>query len=246
MDAKVQEVYREKNDSVFIKNTEESAVKKDVEIRIKYNDEAKDSVRRKGYFFVKRAFDIVSSACAMIVLSPVFLLTAIAIKIEDGGPVVFAQYRVGKDGDLFKMYKFRSMRVDAEKVLEKLKDKNEADGPVFKMKHDPRITRVGRFIRKYSIDELMQLVNVFKGDMSVIGPRPALPKEVDEYDDFARQRLQVKPGLSCYWQVSGRSNIGFDEWMELDVKYINEMSFWTDMKIILLTIPAVLKGDGSY
>jgi lipopolysaccharide/colanic/teichoic acid biosynthesis glycosyltransferase len=114
------------------------------------------------------------------------------------------------------------------------------------MKNDPRITKVGHFIRKFSIDELMQLVNVFKGDMSIVGPRPALPREVAEYDNYARQRLLVKPGLSCYWQVSGRSNIGFKEWMELDVKYIHEMSFLTDMKIIMLTIPAVLKGDGAY
>ena len=182
----------------------------------------------------------------MIVLSPIFLITALAIKIEDGGPVVFTQYRVGKDGIPFKMYKFRSMRVDAEEVLKKLQEQNEADGPVFKMKHDPIITKVGHFIIKFSIDELMQLVNVFKGDMSVVGPRPALPNEVEQYDSFALKRLQVKPGLSCYWQVSGRSNIGFDEWMHLDVKYIKEMSIFTDIKIILLTIPAVLKGDGSY
>lgn len=201
---------------------------------------------RRGYAFVKRAFDIASSLCAMVVLSPIFLITAIAIKIEDKGPVVFTQDRVGKDGKVFKMYKFRSMYVDAEERLKYLSEQNEADGPVFKIKNDPRITRVGRFIRKYSIDELMQLVNVFKGDMSVVGPRPALPREVAEYDDFAKQRLLVKPGLSCYWQVSGRSNIGFEEWMKLDVKYINEMSVWTDLKIILLTIPAVLKGEGSY
>lgn len=200
---------------------------------------------RRGYAFVKRAFDIASSLCAMVVLSPIFLITAIAIKIEDKGPVVFTQDRVGKDGKVFKMYKFRSMYVDAEERLKYLGEQNEADGPVFKIKNDPRITRVGRFIRKYSIDELMQLVNVFKGDMSVVGPRPALPREVAEYDDFAKQRLLVKPGLSCYWQVSGRSNIGFDEWMKLDVKYINEMSVWTDLKIILLTIPAVLKGEGA-
>jgi len=201
--------------------------------------------KRKGYFFAKRIFDIVSSGCA-VVLSPVFLLTAAAIKLEDSkGPVVFSQIRVGKDGEPFKMYKFRSMYVDAEERLKELQDQNEADGPVFKIKNDPRITKVGRFIRKYSIDELMQLVNVFKGDMSVIGPRPALPKEVEEYDAFAKKRLTVKPGLSCYWQVSGRSNIGFDEWMHLDVKYIEEMSMLTDIKIVLKTIPAVLKGDGA-
>lgn len=215
------------------------------EIEIKYMDSINSNSKRSVYFFVKRIFDIVSSLCAMIVLSPVFLVTALAIKIEDGGPAVFSQDRVGKDGKLFKMYKFRSMYIDAEDRLSDLAEQNEADGPVFKIKNDPRITKVGRFIRKYSIDELMQLVNVFKGDMSVIGPRPALPNEVEEYDDFARKRLLVKPGLSCYWQISGRSNIGFEEWMKLDVKYINEMSIITDVKIILLTIPAVLKGDGA-
>jgi lipopolysaccharide/colanic/teichoic acid biosynthesis glycosyltransferase len=201
---------------------------------------------RGAYFFAKRAFDVVASGAAMVVLSPIFLATAIAIKCEDPkGKVVFSQNRVGKDGTVFRMYKFRSMYADAEERLKELKSQNEADGPVFKMKNDPRITKVGHFIRKYSIDELMQLVNVFKGDMSVIGPRPALPNEVAEYDAYAKQRLLVKPGLSCYWQVSGRSNIGFDEWMELDVKYINEMSLLTDAKIVLLTIPAVLKGDGA-
>jgi lipopolysaccharide/colanic/teichoic acid biosynthesis glycosyltransferase len=201
---------------------------------------------RKGYFFFKRLFDVAASGAAMVVLSPIFLVTALAIKCEDPkGKVIFSQMRVGKDGKQFRMYKFRSMYADAEERLKELQDQNEADGPVFKMKNDPRITKVGHFIRKFSIDELMQLVNVFKGDMSVVGPRPALPKEVDKYDGYAKQRLLVKPGLSCYWQVSGRSNIGFDEWMELDVKYINEMSAFTDMKIILLTIPAVLKGDGA-
>ena len=205
----------------------------------------KRGARKMIYFFIKRAFDIVASLCGMLLLSPVFLVTAIAIKIEDGGPVVFTQDRIGKDGKPFKMYKFRSMCVNAEKKLKRLQKKNEADGPVFKIKDDPRITKVGHFIRKFSIDELMQLVNVLKGDMSVVGPRPALPNEVEEYDDFAKQRLLVKPGLSCYWQISGRSNIGFEEWMALDVKYIDEMSVWTDLKIILLTIPAVFKADGA-
>ena len=133
------------------------------------------------------------------------------------------------------MYKFRSMCIDAEEKLKKLKHKNETEGPTFKMQEDPRITKVGHFIRKYSIDELLQLVNILKGDMSIIGPRPALPREVAEYGEFDKLRLLVKPGLSCYWQVSGRSNIPFDEWMKLDVKYIKEMSLLTDIKIILLT-----------
>lgn len=202
-------------------------------------------IHRGIYPFLKRSFDIVSSLVALIVLSPLFLITAIAIKCEDRGPVIYSQERIGKDGKVFKMYKFRSMSTNAEKMLGKLAKKNEADGPVFKIKDDPRVTKVGHFIRKFSIDELMQLINVFKGEMSVVGPRPALPHEVEQYDDYARQRLLVKPGLSCYWQISGRSNIGFAEWMELDVKYIKEMSMLTDIKIILLTIPAVLKGDGA-
>jgi exopolysaccharide biosynthesis polyprenyl glycosylphosphotransferase len=199
----------------------------------------------KVYLIGKRCFDIIVSGIAIVCLSPIFLLTALAVKHEDNGPAVFSQNRVGKDGKLFKMYKFRSMYTDAEDRLKELQEQNEADGPVFKIKDDPRITKIGHFIRKYSIDELMQLFNVFKGDMSIVGPRPALPNEVAQYDDYAKQRLSVKPGLSCYWQISGRSNIGFAEWMQLDVKYINEMSMLTDLKIILQTIPAVLKGDGA-
>lgn len=199
-----------------------------------------------GYLFVKRAVDIICSLAAVICLSPVMIITALAIVIESPGNPIFSQDRVGKDGKYFKMYKFRSMCLDAEEKLDELQEQNEANGPVFKIKDDPRVTRVGHFIRKYSIDELMQLFNILKGDMSIVGPRPALPNEVEEYDDFARLRLKVKPGLSCYWQVSGRSNIAFDEWMKLDVKYINEMSLLTDIKIILLTIPAIFKGEGAY
>ncbi len=198
------------------------------------------------YLFIKRLIDIVCSLIAIIVLSPIMIITALAIVIESPGNPIFSQERVGKDGKIFKMYKFRSMCPDAEKKLKKLQKKNEADGPVFKIKDDPRVTRVGHFIRKYSIDELMQLFNILKGDMTIIGPRPALPKEVEEYDDFARLRLRVKPGLSCYWQISGRSNIGFEEWMQLDVKYIKEMSLLTDFKILILTIPAIFKGEGAY
>lgn len=199
-----------------------------------------------GYLFIKRVIDIICSLSAIIVLSPIMLITALAIVIESPGNPIFSQERVGKDGKIFKMYKFRSMCPDAEKKLKKLQKKNEADGPVFKIKDDPRVTRVGHFIRKYSIDELMQLFNILKGDMTIIGPRPALPNEVAEYNDFAKLRLKVKPGLSCYWQISGRSNIGFDEWMQLDVKYINEMSLLTDIKILFLTIPAIFKGEGAY
>ncbi|MGN1317635.1 MAG: sugar transferase, partial [Lachnospirales bacterium] len=196
---------------------------------------AKEGIRvdmkcRPFYFFFKRLMDIICSGLALIVLSPLLLIVAVAIKVESRGPIIFCQKRVGKNGKEFYMYKFRSMCVNAEAILKKLEEQNEADGPVFKIKDDPRVTKVGKFIRKYSIDELLQLVNILKGDMSIVGPRPALPNEVVEYDDFAKQRLAVKPGLTCYWQVMGRSNIGFEEWMELDVKYINEMSIWLDIK----------------
>lgn len=183
---------------------------------------------------------------ALVVLSPLFLITAIAIKLDSEGEVFYSQLRVGKDGKLFKMYKFRSMCVDADKQLDKLKDLNEKDGPVFKIANDPRVTRVGRIIRKRSIDELPQLINIIKGDMSIVGPRPPLPNEVAQYTPYQMQRLSVKPGLTCYWQISGRSDISFDEWVELDCKYIRESSVWTDIKIILKTIPAVLTGRGAY
>lgn len=198
-----------------------------------------------GYNIVKRIFDVVCSLLAIIVLSPLMLAVGIAIKVEDGDPVIFTQMRIGKDGKPFKMYKFRSMWKNAEKYLSKLEDQNEADGPVFKIEDDPRITRVGKFIRRYSIDELPQLFNILKGEMSIVGPRPALENEVECYTPYERQRLNVKPGLTCYWQCSGRSNIGFDEWMDLDMKYINERSTLTDLKLILKTIPAVLKHDGA-
>ena len=200
---------------------------------------------KTGYEVMKRVFDFVCSLVAIIVLSPLMLAVGIAIKIEDGDPVIFTQTRIGKDGKPFKMYKFRSMWKNAEKYQSKLEDQNEADGPVFKIEDDPRITKVGKFIRRYSIDELAQLFNIIKGDMSIVGPRPALENEVECYSPYERQRLSVKPGLTCYWQCSGRSNIGFDEWMELDMKYINERSALTDLKLILKTIPAVLKHDGA-
>lgn len=202
--------------------------------------------RRYIYRAIKRISDVVLSALALIVLSPLFLITAIAIKLDSEGPVFYSQLRVGKGGKTFKMYKFRSMCVDAEKQLDKLKDLNEKDGPVFKIANDPRVTKVGRIIRKRSIDELPQLINIIKGDMSIVGPRPPLPNEVEQYTTYQMQRLSVKPGLTCYWQISGRSDISFDEWVELDCKYIRESSVWTDIKIILKTVPAVLFGRGAY
>lgn len=194
------------------------------------------------YKFIKRTIDIIGSLFGLIILSPILLIVMAAIKIESRGPVVFAQERVGYKGKRFKMYKFRSMVENAEELKEKLKDQNEMNGPMFKMKNDPRVTRVGRIIRKTSIDEIPQFVNVLKGDMSLVGPRPSLVKEVEEFDDWMLRRLDVKPGLTCYWQVSGRNDIDFEEWMKLDIKYIEEQSILVDIKLILKTV-LVLFGD---
>ncbi len=198
------------------------------------------------YEFFKRAMDIVCSGLALLVLSPVFLIIAIAVR-SDGGPAFYSQERIGKDGKLFRIYKFRSMCINADspEMLAKLAAFNEMDGPAFKIKNDPRITKVGRFIRRTSLDELPQLINIFIGDMAIVGPRPPLVSEVAQYTDYQRQRLLVKQGLTCYWQCSGRNNINFEEWVELDLKYIRERSLWTDIKIIFMTIPAVLSGDGA-
>lgn len=198
------------------------------------------------YEVCKRIFDVVMSTVALIVLSPVFLVTATAIKCEDGGNVFFGQTRLTKDGREFTMYKFRSMCPDAEAKLASLMDKNEMNGPAFKIEDDPRITKVGRFIRKTSIDELPQLINIIKGDMSIIGPRPPLPREVEQYTPYQMHRLDVKTGLACYHECYGRSNChSFDEWVESDLKYIRERSMLTDIKVILLTIKVVLTGDGA-
>lgn len=198
------------------------------------------------YIKIKRLFDIAASLAALLVLSPVFLITALAIVIEDGGPVMFVQYRAGKDMKPFKMYKFRSMCKNAEELFKQMQEQNEQSGHVFKIKNDPRITCVGRFIRKYSIDELPQLINVLKGDMSIVGPRPILTFQMEECNDYQKQRLAVKPGLTCYWQISGRANVEWDEWVEMDLRYIRDMSLMTDLKMILRTIPAVIRGDGAY
>ena len=195
------------------------------------------------YLFFKRAMDIIGSLCGIILLSPLLIIVALAIKIEDPkGSVFFSQKRCGKDNKLFPMYKFRSMVSNAEELLEELMEHNEMDGPVFKIKEDPRITRVGKFIRKTSIDELPQLFNILKGDMSIVGPRPAIPHEVAEYSDYHKQRLLVKPGLTCIWQVSGRNSIGFEEWMDMDLEYIEKRNLWMDIKLIFKTV-GVLFGD---
>lgn len=206
-----------------------------------------DTCQKKPvYDCIKRAFDVILSGLAIVVLSPLMLGLAIAVR-SDGGPAIYSQRRVGKDGKRFRIYKFRSMCVNADspEMLAKLAAMNEMDGPAFKIKNDPRITPVGRFIRRTSLDELPQLFNIFVGDMTIVGPRPPLESEVRQYTEYQMQRLQVKQGLTCYWQCSGRNNINFDEWVELDLKYIRERSLWTDIKILFRTVPAVLSGDGA-
>jgi exopolysaccharide biosynthesis polyprenyl glycosylphosphotransferase len=193
----------------------------------------------------KRAFDVVLSALGLVLLSPVLMLMALAVRLDSPGPVLFRQRRMGLNGREFTLYKFRSMRLGAEDELHGLRARNEADGPVFKMRDDPRVTRVGRFIRRTSIDELPQLWNVLKGEMSIVGPRPPLPEEVRRYERWQRRRLSMKPGITCTWQVSGRSDVEFDRWMELDLAYIDEWSLWRDLRIVARTIPAVLLRRGA-
>lgn len=194
------------------------------------------------YSLTKRVIDVLGSMIGIILLSPIFFVVAVLIKIDSKGSVIFSQTRVGKYGKEFKMYKFRSMVVNAEELKKKLLAQNEMSGPMFKMKDDPRITKIGKFIRKTSIDELPQLINVLKGEMSLVGPRPSLPKEVEKFEPWMRKRLDVKPGLTCYWQVSGRNNIDFNDWMKLDIKYVEERNIYIDIKLIFKTF-FVLFGD---
>jgi exopolysaccharide biosynthesis polyprenyl glycosylphosphotransferase len=197
--------------------------------------------------FIKRFFDILSSLFFIILFSPVYIITALFIVIESPGSVIYKQARVGKNGRHFNFYKFRSMVLNADKLKDKLIEQNESqDGVIFKMKEDPRITKTGRFIRRFSIDELPQLFNVLLGDMSLVGPRPPVPREVAEYTLEDRKRLHVTPGITCIWQVSGRSDIPFNEQVELDKEYIRSKSLINDILILLKTIPAVLTGKGAY
>jgi exopolysaccharide biosynthesis polyprenyl glycosylphosphotransferase len=201
----------------------------------------------RSYLVIKRAIDIIGSFCGLIVLSILFVIIALLIKLEDPkGKVFFKQLRVGKDGKEFYMYKFRSMASDAEERLKELLALNEVSGAMFKMKDDPRVTKVGRFIRKTSLDELPQLFNVFRGDMSLVGPRPPLPREVEEYTSYDRQRLLVVPGCTGLWQVSGRSNVGFDEMVELDLTYISNRSLYFDIKIIIKTFFLLFGSKNAY
>ena len=194
---------------------------------------------------LKRLMDITLSLTGLIVISPLLLTIALVIRLTSPGPVLFAQERVGMNKRLFKLYKFRSMYVDAEQRRHELEHLNEMDGPVFKIKNDPRVTPIGRFIRKTSIDELPQLLNVLRGQMSLVGPRPPLLTEVDRYDWLYRRRLSIKPGITCLWQISGRNEITFKQWMEMDKAYIDNWSLWLDLKILAKTIPAVLVSRGA-
>jgi exopolysaccharide biosynthesis polyprenyl glycosylphosphotransferase len=193
----------------------------------------------------KRVFDIAVSASVIVVLAPLFATTALAIRLDSAGPIVFRQRRVGKNGRLFDMLKFRSMSQDAEQRLDALRAQNEMSGPVFKIKNDPRVTKVGAFLRRTSLDEFPQFWNVLMGDMSIVGPRPPVPSEVRQYKRWQRRRLSMKPGITCIWQISGRNNIDFDRWMELDLQYIDEWSLLGDLQICFRTIPAVLSARGA-
>lgn len=200
-----------------------------------------------GYLFIKRIFDIVASFAALLILSPLFLVIAILIKLEDPkGPVFYSQIRVGRNGKKFRMYKFRSMCVDADKKLKDLLAKNEVEGAMFKMKDDPRITRVGKWIRKTSVDELPQLWNVLHGDMALVGPRPPLPRETATYSEYDKQRLYVQPGCTGLWQVSGRNDVGFHEMVALDIQYIKSRNLWVDVKIMFKTVGIMIHPNGAY
>lgn len=209
----------------------------------------RETVLNKGkrYWTWRRTQDVIMAVLMLLMLWPLLLIVSVIIVIDSpGAGPIFSQTRLGRDGKPFKFYKFRSMDPDAEAHLEELLDQNEMDGPAFKIKGDPRITRFGRFLRRSSIDELPQLINVLRGEMSFVGPRPPLPREVEQYDAYSMQRLLVTPGLTCYWQIQpDRNSLSFQDWMDLDVKYIRERSFWTDWKIIFKTFGAVIGMNGE-
>ncbi len=196
---------------------------------------------------VKRLLDILISGSALMIFSPFLLFVALLVWLDDPGPIFYTQTRVGQDGRLFRFYKFRSMRVGADKMKDALIQQNESkDGVIFKMKNDPRITRVGKYLRRFSVDEAPQILNVFFGDLAIVGPRPPIPREVALYTLEERKRLHVKPGLTCFWQIQGRSDIPFKDQVRLDLQYISSQSLLTDILIIIKTVPAVLLGKGAY
>lgn len=201
--------------------------------------------KSKAYFFFKRMFDIFFSLFMSLALIPFFLIVSIVVAITSGFPVFYVSERIGQNGKPFMMIKFRTMVKGADKMLDKVEHLNETNGPTFKAHDDPRMTKIGKFLRKTSIDELPQLVNIFLGHMSFVGPRPPLRKEVEQYNDFDKLRLTAKPGLTCIWQCSGRNDIDFNEWMKMDVEYLQKRSIWFDFLLILKTIPAVLTQKGA-
>ncbi|MCE5240701.1 sugar transferase [bacterium] len=200
----------------------------------------------RAYMVTKRVIDVIGAGFALLFLGLPMALVALAIKLESRGPVLYGQTRLGENGLPFRFLKFRSMVANAESIRADLEAVNEASGPVFKIRRDPRITRVGRWIRRTSLDETPQLFHVLMGQMSLVGPRPPLPEEVENYEPWQRERLAIRPGLTCIWQISGRSDIPFERWVELDIEYVRRRSLWLDLKILLLTIPAVLSGRGAY
>ena len=205
-----------------------------------------DITDRFGYRVTKRAFDLIVGSGILLLLLPVIPLVALMIRFDSEGPVFYRQQRIGMGGRPFRFYKFRSMRADSDRLRADLQARNELTGPVFKIKNDPRVTAVGQFLRRSSLDEIPQIFNVLKGDMSIVGPRPALPGEVARYEAWHRRRLEVKPGITCLWQVAGRSHVDFDEWMRLDIEYMSRRSLRTDVAIFLKTIPAVIARRGAY
>jgi exopolysaccharide biosynthesis polyprenyl glycosylphosphotransferase len=208
---------------------------------VMYSSEPADRVQ----LVIKECMDRIGGLIGLALAFPVLLISGLMIKLEDGGPVFFRQIRSGKNGRPFTMFKFRTMVADAETLKEKLSTKNEMTGPVFKIRKDPRVTKVGGLLRKLSIDEIPQFYNVLRGEMSLVGPRPPLPSEVLGYDRWQRRKLSVKPGLTCLWQINGRNAVDFEHWMKLDLEYIDNWSLWLDTKILVKTIPAVLRGDGA-
>lgn len=203
------------------------------------------AIARPGELRLKRALDVAVATTLLVLLAPLMVVVALLVRLTSPGPALYVQDRVGKGGEHFRIWKFRSMVVDAHERLDELADDNEVSGPVFKMEQDPRVTRVGRVIRRLSLDELPQLFNVVEGSMSLVGPRPPLPHEVATYSAHQYQRLSVAPGLTCIWQVSGRSEIGFDQWVEMDLEYIRTWSLGLDLAILARTLPAVVSGDGA-
>jgi exopolysaccharide biosynthesis polyprenyl glycosylphosphotransferase len=198
------------------------------------------------YAALKRLTDIAVAGFLLVLFLPIIPVVAILIRLDSPGPIFFKQKRIGKDGKTFNFYKFRSMVPGAESVIDALRPLSGVDGPVFKIREDPRITHVGRFLRRSSLDELPQLLNVLRGEMSIVGPRPNLPSEVSQYLPWQRRRLDVTPGITCFWQIAGRSHIGFQEWMRLDLEYVRKRSYVTDLKIMMQTIPAVIARKGAY